>query len=373
MKIKLFSALTVWVACAMLVSCGKEEPEPTPPSSGGSNNGGNNSTSGEWGTLIDIPEVNGDEDFVANLQTTNKGLYMEVLLNNIESSWKYRMNSGSQTWMKCEDVEGYYFWEPHNYYNDVDDRFSYFYVGDSTSGLIGMNTGAPFQLATPHPFGFIGNRQMLIDNSTTADTWRLMDSEVQVKQPNELNLFNTVYTLPLSVSFTRGIADPSENCIWVTSNSSSILYKIYASGTVTSWDVAALTGIQGYVGDIKFSTLPGHVDVYFQYGNSYMRIDERTTLEVFHTNPTMFNASSFAVDNNFLYAGDGKKINLSTGEVGTFIPPSPGFDNIALYNDYFNKTFALSVSSDIEVLKNDGDPYIYSIYENKIFRMPKSI
>jgi hypothetical protein len=372
MKNKLFSALTVLVACAMLVSCGKEEPQPTPPSNGGGNNGGNNSTTGEWGTLIDIPEVNGNEDLVVGLETTNKGVYMAVLLNNGESSWKYRMNSGSQTWMKCEDVESYYFWEPHNYYYDVDDRFSYFYVGDATSGLIGMNTGAPFQLATPHPFGFIGNRQMLLDNSTYADTWRLMDSEVQVKQPNELNLFNTVYTLPLSVSFTRAIADPSENCIWLTSYLSSTIYKIYASGTVTSWDVEALTGIQGYVGEIKFSTLPGHVDVYFQYGNCYMRIDERTTLEVFYTDPTL-GTMPFTVDNNFLYATDGKKINLSSGEVGTFIPPAPGFDNMELYNDYFNKTYNLLFSTEIEVLKNDGDPYIYSIYENKIFRMPKSI
>jgi hypothetical protein len=353
--------------CLVFISCTKEEPEPTP-----SGNGGNNTAAPtEWGKLIPVPEVNGSEDFVGNLQTTSRGVYMEVNLNNAESEWIYRMNSGSEAWIKTVDVETYYFWEPLNYYYEYDDQFSYFYSGVNTSGLISINTGDPFQLSDPHNFdGFSGNTQMLIDNSSSADTWRLTWSEVQVKQPNELNLFNTLFTFPQVDPFYRALADPSENCIWLT-NGSSIIYQIYASGTINTWDVAALTGIQAGVGKIAFSHLPDHTDVYFEYGNSYMRIDERTTLQTFYTDP-VGGAMSFTVDNNYLYATDGKKINLSSGEVGTFIPPSPGFEDMDLYTDYFNKTFWLTMSTDLEVLKNDGDAFIYSIYDNKIFRMPKN-
>lgn len=281
------------------------------------------------------------------------------------------MNSGSEEWIKTQNIETYYFWEPLNYYYENDAEFSYFYSGNLTSGMISINTGDPFQLSEPHNFdGFGGNTQMLTDNSSSANTWRLTWSGVQVKQPNELNLFTTLFTFPQVDPFYLAIADPSESCIWLT-NGSSMLYQIYSSGTVNSWDIAAITGVQGGVGKIAFSQLPGNTDVYFKFGDSYMRLAERTTLQTFYTDPVV-GANSFTVDNNYLYATDGKKINLSSGEVGTFIPPSPGFEDMDLYTDYFNTTFWLTMSTDLEVLKNDGDAFIYSIYDNKVFRMPKT-
>lgn len=363
MKNRIFSALTAMVACVMLVSCGKEEPQPTPPV-----NAGVTTTPTAWGKLIDVPLVDVSQDFVGNLQSTCSGVYMEVNLNS--GSWIYRMNSGNEEWIETPNTETYYFWEPLNYYYESDDEFSYFYSGNVTSGLININTGDPFQLSTPHPFEFSGNTQMLIDNSFLATTWRLTWSEVQVKQPNELNLFNTLFTFPEVSPNYRAIADPTENCIWLT-RGNSIIYQIYSSGTINTWDVAALTGVQGSVGKIAFSHAPDHTDVYFKFGNSYMRLDERTTLQTLYTDPVV-GANSFTVDNNYLYATDGKKIDLTSGAVGTFIPPSPGFEDMALYTDYFNKTFWLAMSLDLEVLKNDGDAFIYSIYNNQVFRMPKT-
>lgn len=362
-----YSLFTFFVGCIIFVSCGKEEPEPTTPG-----NGGNNAnTPSEWGRLIPIPDVNGVEDFAGDLHATSRGLYMEVNLNNQESEWIYRMNSGSETWIKCEDVETYYFWEPLNYYFEYDDQFSYFYSGSNTHGLININTGDAFQSSTPHVFDvFSGNTQMLIDNSSMAETWRLTWSGVQIEEPSGTNQFVTIFTYPQANSAYRAIADPTENAIWLT-NGSSTIYQIYSTGEINSWDVAALTGIQASVGKIAFSHLPDHTDVYFKYGNSYMRIDERTTLQTFYTDPVV-GAMTFTVDNHYLYATDGKKINLSTGEVGTFIPPSPGFDDMDLYTDYYNKTYDLMFALDLEVLKNEGDAFIYTIFDDKVFRMPKT-
>ena len=364
-----FSYLAFVAVSAVLISCGKEEPIPEPQPSIPV---GNPNSSGQWGSYITVPDIDGSDDFAGALQTTNEGVYLEVSLNNSESNWIYRMNRGEE-WIKCENVyQDYIDWTPSNLYFENTDEFSYFYFGGSNYGLIDINTGDPFELTQPQTTDYQNGFRLLRDNSTYENVWLITSTDVKVREWTESNQFNSVFTFPEMNFFYRAVADPTENCIWLT-NGSPIIYQVYSTGDYNVWDLAAFTGVQATIGDIVFSNPPGHMDVYFKYGNSIMRIDERTTLQTVCTDPTIV-AYLYDVDYSYLYTNLGQKINLYTGEIGTFYPDPSTFEDPALLSDYWNKRFQIGNSYSMAVLKKGEGTEIYFdlLTDDRLLRVPKT-
>jgi hypothetical protein len=340
--------------------------------SSGNNSSGNNRA---WGEMIPIPGIspNVEGDFALDLKASNEGMYMRVSRSSSPNLWVYRMqNSGVPTWIMHEEPSIYYSFRPTSAVAEGVDQFSIFFTTNNKNGYVNINTGLPALLEESHPAGFDALGVMLVDNSANARKWAFFGNTVKIKEPTNVGNYSTICTLPTGVSFAE--ADPYESIVWAASGSK--VYKITASGSVTTFDVNSYndpTQMTTSVAKIRFSYDPIHRDVYFRYQNKVFKIADGNSLGLFYTinNGANWLGGDFCVDNTFMYATDGTKKHLQLLNESNIIPPQPVTSNTNLLLAYLQNTSAFGVGP-IEVSTNPLDQYIYAISNAKVLKVPKS-
>lgn len=357
-------------ACALLLSsCSKEEPEP--PSGNGPVN-----SSGAWGTLVQIPELSQfSSGYALFLKPTNEGMYFEVTRDD-DSDWIYRLQNGggSPSWLFHEQSDLFFEWAPSSVQNEQPNTLALFYSTISTNGFASINTSTP-NLDSPHPAGFSASNVMLIDHSPMANQWAFFGNQVRVKQNNNTNNYDPICNVPNTGGVSFAEADPEDAVIWAAAGTE--VYKITVNGDVTTFDVSAYTDpnqISQSIGKIRFCYDPIHPDVYFNYQNKVFRIQDGTNLSLFYTidNGANFFGGDFALDRSFLYTSDGVKKNLNLGTESSFVPPQPVTTDQAVLLNYITVLSALGAGN-IEVSADPLDAYIYTINNDKIVKIPKSL
>lgn len=332
--------------------------------------------SGSWGEVIPVPGITAGVagDAVRDLKTSNEGIYMEVSMASSPNDWIYRLTGFTlPTWIKHEEPDNYFDWEPSNENSEGVDDFAIYFQTIDKNGFVNINTGLPALLEENNPGS--GLSEMLDDNSPGNYKWYFSGSDVMIKQNNNSGQYDTICTLP-SGGILFAEADPTDAVVWAAGTST--LYKITVNGTITVFDVSAYDDpamVFHSIEKIRFPYDVLHEDVYFRFQNKVFKIEEGNTLSLFYTinNQSAFLGGDFCVDNTFMYATDGTKKHLQLLNETNIIPPIPNTTNQQVLLDYISNVGSFN-GGPIEVLKNSTDNYIYNIYQStKLLRVPKSL
>jgi hypothetical protein len=348
--------------------CSKED-DVTPPQN----------TSGSWGEVIPIPGISEGVagDGVRELKTSNEGIYMEVSMASSPNDWIYRLNGFTlPTWIKHEEPDNYFDWDPSNETTESADDFAIFFSTIDKNGYVNINTGLPALMEENHPSGFSALNEMLVDNSSGAYKWAFFGSVVKIQDNTNIGAYDSICTVPNPGGINFAEADPYDAIVWAASGMQ--LYKITVNGAVTSFDVSSYddpTFMISSIEKIRFPYDVLHKDVYFRFQNKVFKITDGNSLSLFYTinNESNFLGGDFCVDNTFMYATDGTKKHLQLLNETNIIPPTPNTTDQQVLLDYVSNVSSFKTGP-IEVLKNSTDNYIYNIYRSrKLLRVPKSL
>ncbi|WP_284653581.1 hypothetical protein [Flavobacterium terrisoli] len=370
---KTISTLSIFCALISLFSCSSDD--------GGSNSNNNNTGwenpgSSAFGKFVEIPGIDSQAGTGAalDLKTSNEGLYMHVSKYTDNTDWIYRLQQGgaSPSWIFHEQPELYFHWAPGRPVSENENFFEIFFHTLYTNGWVSINTGLPALLEEDNPPGS-GSSIMLVDNSTGAYKWLFEGSTVKIQQNNDTGIFDVICTLPTVGGVSLAEADPFDSIVWAAAG--NILYKITASGQVTSFNVASFNDPNfplNSIEKIRFSYDPSHKDVYFRCQNKIFKVADGNTLSLFNTiEDANFLGGDFCLDNSYLYTSNGTKKHLFSSSVTNIIPDPPTTTNQQVLLDYYSQVSAFQ-SGQIETSKDPSNPNLYILSSDKILVVPKS-
>ena len=335
----------------------------------------------KWGEYITIPDLDGKTNYVSDLKTTNQGIYMKLekwkggfTLADYET-WIYRLQNGGPTpsWIKhkkekqvlsrysSSTISG---WEPTSLNNENENQFGIFYTDEWNNGTISINSDLPNIYEEGNPSEFFDADDMLIDYSPNKNKWAFFKALKEIKIQSNLRVYNKICTMP-SGSYSALESDPYDAKVWLASGTK--LYKITASGEITTYDVSAYvtSSTNPYIKKIRFSYDPLHKDIYFLCDNKVFKVQDGTTLSLFYI---INNGNDFAIDSNYMYAGDGVKKDLALLKETNII--SAVLQDIDPEINAKKSTFSVG---QMEVSKDPLDAYIYILSGDRILKVPKSL
>ncbi len=353
-------------AAAIIVSCGGNDDG---ENNGGNNGGGWQNDGGAWGTMVGIP--GGSNGIHLTMHTSNEGIYMITEDFNTDISSVYRLQIGgpSAVWNHYDFPDGVYYYFPTKENTESTDEFAIYYHNLNKHGYISMNSDVPANLESDVPLhmNYIEPTHMAVDNSSQAYTWAFYGGLVKVN-PGTGN-FEEISDLPTNgINFVA--PDPDEAVMWVAAGTK--LFRLTVNGDYTMFDVNSFSNPDIFITSIEKIRFSGN-DVYFRAQNNVFKITGGTSLSLFYQidNGANFLGGDFAVDNNYLYATDGIRKQLSLGTESSFIPEMPSSNQQQLLEYITNKSHFQS--SQIEVSKEATGGYIYSLAGDKVLIVPKSI
>ncbi len=355
-------------AALLAVSCGSDD-------DGGSNNNNNNGggwqdDGGAWGTMVGIPD--GQTGIHLTMRTSNEGVYMVTTDSGADLEAIYRLQTGgpSPVWNHYNFADGVYYYFPAKDNTENADEFAVYYHNFNKHGFVSMNSDVPANLESDVPLhlNYIKPTHMAVDNSAQAYTWAFYGELVKVNPGT--GSFEQVAELPVNgINFVE--PDPDNAVMWVASGTK--LFRLTVNGDYTMFDVASFSNPDLFLDSIEKVRFSGN-DVYFRAQNNVFKIANGTTMSLFYQidNGANFLGGDFAVDNNYLYATDGIRKQLSSGNESSFMPDMPSTTNQQVIMDYITNTSHFQ-SSQIEVAKTATGSYIYSLAHDKVLIVPKSI
>ena len=366
-KHKTLTHLVMLVTVILLInSCTKKDDEDLSPAE-------------PWGEFITIPGISEGVagDNASELKSSNEGLYMRIDKASTANPWIYRLQNGgpSPDWYFHEEPDLYFDWEPAIENTENPGDFSIFFTTITKNGYVNINTGLPALQEENNPAGWSPLNEMLVDNSFLAKKWAFFGSDLRLQDNTNLGLYTSICSIPNQGGILFAEADPYDAVIWAAS--SNVLYKITASGTITSFDVSSFDDpsmLFHTIEKIRFPYDPLHKDVYFRYQNKVFKIEDGTSGTLFYTidHGANFLGGDFCVDRTYMYATDGTKKHQQLLTETNIIPPQPNTSDQALLLDYVYQTSAFGTGP-IEVSKDPLDQYIYAIYNVRLLKVPKSL
>jgi|GEM_PF-5714917 len=350
----------------LLVSCGGDDGGGNPdnnPGDGWQNDGG------AWGTMVDIPI--GGTGGALDMKTTNEGIYLNVnnFDNDLQSVYRLQIGGPSPEWNHYDFPDGMWNYYPEQETSESPDEFAIFYHNIHKYGFISMNSDVPAQLENDVPLhlNYINPDDMAVDNSSQAYTWAFYGGLVKVNTGN--GVFQQIVDLPTDgINFIE--PDPSQAVMWVAAGSK--VFRLTVNGDYTEFDVSLFLNPDIFLTSVEKIRFSGN-DVYFRCQNKVFRIMNGTSMSLFYEidNGANFLGGDFAVDNNYLYATDGIRKQLSLGTESSFIPDMPQTSDQQVLLEYITNTSHFQ-SSQIEVSKEATGGYIYSLANDKLLIVPKS-
>jgi hypothetical protein len=383
--VSIYKTVILIFMLGLLNSCSKNDDAIT----SGSNSDPKPNVSIPWGEYIAIPDVDGIYKTASDLKTTNEGIYMYVhkwngglTLADFET-WIYRLQNGGPTpsWIKHKkekqassqysstSISG---WEPTSVTNENANQFGIFYTDEWSNGTISINSGLPNISEQMNPSEFFDADDMLIDHSPNKNKWAFFKSKKEIKIQSNIvsnpSLYNKICAMPSS-SYTALESDPFDAIVWLASGTK--LYKITINGQITSFDIASYFPTPSnstYIAKIRFSYDALHKDIYFRCENKVFKIKDGTALSLFYTIGN--SGKDFAIDNNYMYAGDGVKKHLALLTETNIISSVP-----TSIDPEINSKKGTFSAGQMEVSKDGLDNYIYvfTLSSSKILKVPKSL
>lgn len=384
--VSIYKTVLLIFMLGLLNSCSKNDDAIT----SGSNSDPKPNVSIPWGEYIAIPDVDGIYKTASDLKTTNEGVYMYVSKWNggLSEKWIYRLQNGGPTpsWIKHKKEKqvlsqysssNIYGWEPTSMTSENANQFGIFYMDEWNNGSISINTGLPNISEQLNPPGFAYSvGKILIDHSTYKNKWAYFEDynntiaiKIQSNNISTPNIYNKICTLPIKVNSVSAIeSDPFDAIVWLASGTK--LYKITASGQITTFDISSFiqSSMNNYIAKIRFSYDVLHKDIYFRCDNKVFQIKDGTTLSLFYTIGNF--GKDFAIDSNYMYAGDGVKKHLALLTETNIISSVP-----MSIDPEINSKKSFFSAGQMEVSKDGLDGYIYilSITSGNILKVPKSL
>jgi hypothetical protein len=355
------------IAAFLAVSCGSDD-------DGGGNNGGNNgggwqNDGGAWGTMVGIP--NDLTSVPLTMRTTNEGIYMTTMDSDADLQSVYRLQIGgpSPVWNHYDFTDGVWYYFPANDNSENPDEFAIYYHNLDMNGFISMNSDVPANLEEEVPLhmNYIEPTNMAVDNSPQAYTWAFYGGLVKVNPGT--GTFEEIVDLPTNgINFVE--PDPDDAVMWVAAGTE--LFRLTVNGDYTTFDVDSFSNPDMFINSIEKIRFSGN-DVYFRAQNNVFKITGGTSLSLFYEidNGANFLGGDFAVDNNYMYATDGIRKQLSSGSESSFMPDMPSTGDQDVLMEYITNTTHFQTSQ-IEVSKEATGSYIYSLAHNKVLIVPKS-
>lgn len=350
----------VIAACTTLVAAG---------CSGG---GGGGSAGGGAGPkaaagYIEIPDC--DRANARSLRINNRGLYVKcdsTASGGPSTIHRLELGGPSPSWYTHKP--GFYVtgFEPTKRDTEKTDEFSIFWFTLKNHGYFSVNSDSPASEAVNPNTGVSNIRHMLVDNSPSANTWAFIYGGPgwEVWRISPISTGGAVTFEKLVPAPAPGAeyveADDSDAFVWAGLGTK--LAKISITKTVEEVDLST-AGATNPITKIRVK----NGDAWVQAGRKLFRVKSPTDVKLFATIASatgMTIGGSFAVDDNFVYLTDGRKINVDSGAESEFfsttIAPSSGtsVDDIMMRTE-FQSSMNLEVSSD------SLDSYVYMVSTSK--------